>query len=295
MTKYWWGAAALGVILTVACTDAGRENNEHFAPGASAQVVPGPVANEFATIDGRDTEGTTSSPEHTSAAPASPTGSGGSRRPTPAGGPMSARTSGPRESSFNEATARSSSSNAAAPVASAPVWREITLPAGTSLQLELQTALSSRTAHVETPVRARFRSPVVVNGYTVIPAGAIASGTVTDVDRPGRVKGRARLAFRFTDVQVNGSREELTTNPIAFVGERSKGEDATKIGGGALGGAIIGGILGGGDGAAKGAAIGGAAGTGAVLATRGKDVTVAAGTDLTATLASPTDFRVSTR
>jgi hypothetical protein len=127
--------------------------------------------------------------------------------------------------------------------------------------LELQTALSTETAQIETPVRARFRRPVVVNGLTVIPAGAIASGTVTDVDRPGRVRGRARLAFRFTEVQVNGGREDLRTNPITFVGEQSKGEDATKIGGGAIGGAIIGGILGGGDGAAKGAAIGGAAGT----------------------------------
>ena len=69
----------------------------------------------------------------------------------------------------------------------------------------------------------------------------------------------------------------------------------TKIGGGAGIGAVIGGIVGGASGAAKGAAIGGAAGTGAVLATRGKEVELAAGTDLNTTLASPFDVRVPAR
>ena len=91
---------------------------------------------------------------------------------------------------------------------------------------------------------------------------------------------------------MDGAKERLRTNPITFEGEASKGEDATKIGAGAGIGAVIGGILGGGSGAAKGAAIGGAAGTGAVLATKGKDVTVAAGADIAATLAEPSSIRV---
>jgi hypothetical protein len=69
-------------------------------------------------------------------------------------------------------------------------------------------------------------------------------------------------------------------------------QDATKIGVGAGVGAVIGGILGGGSGAAKGAAIGGAAGTGAVLATKGKEVTVAEGADIAATLTEPLELRV---
>ena len=100
------------------------------------------------------------------------------------------------------------------------------------------------------------------------------------------VQGRSRLVFRFTEVELNGAREELRTNPVTFEGEAT-GEDATKIGAGAVGGAIVGGILGGGSGAAKGAAIGGAAGTGVVLATRGRDVTVASGADVATTLATP--------
>ncbi|MGH9257867.1 MAG: hypothetical protein ACRD3C_25185, partial [Vicinamibacterales bacterium] len=181
----------------------------------------------------------------------------------------------------------------AAPAASetssrpAPRFREVTVPANTALSLELLTAVSSETAQVETPVRGRLRQDVVVDGYTALPAGAVLTGNVIDVARAGRVQGRSRVVFRFTEVEVGGGREDLRTNPVTFEGEATKSEDATKIGAGAVGGAIIGGILGGGSGAAKGAAIGGAAGTGAVLATRGREVTLEAGTDIAATLATP--------
>ena len=161
--------------------------------------------------------------------------------------------------------------------------------------MELMTALSSETAQIETAVRARVSRDIIVDGYTAIPAGSIVTGTVTDVDRAGRVRGRSRLAFAFNEVQMNGGREDLRTNPVSFEGEATKGEDATKVGAGAGIGAVIGGILGGGDGAAKGAAIGGAAGAGTVLATRGKEVEVANGAEITATLAQPTTIRVSTR
>lgn len=175
---------------------------------------------------------------------------------------------------------------AAAAAPAAPRWREVTVPAGTALPLELVTPVSSETATVEMPVRARLRQAVVVDGYTAIPAGAVLHGNVIEVDRAGRVQGRSRLALRFMEVELTSGREELRTNPITFEGEATRGEDATKIGAGAVGGAIIGGILGGGDGAAKGAAIGGAAGTGVVLATRGREVTLGAGADLAASLAS---------
>ena len=131
-----------------------------------------------------------------------------------------------------------------------------------------------------------------VDGYPILPMGTELSGTVTEVGQAGRVKGRARLVFAFTDATIAGAREKLHTNPVTVEAEASKGEDATKIGAGAGIGAVIGGILGGGSGAAKGAAIGGAAGTGAVLATKGKDATVAAGADIAAALAEPFEMRV---
>ena len=77
-----------------------------------------------------------------------------------------------------------------------------------------------------------------------------------------------------------------------LVGEESKKDDAVKIGGGAAAGAVIGGILGGGKGAATGAALGGGAGTGVVLATRGKEVGLASGASVTATLADAVTVQI---
>lgn len=170
--------------------------------------------------------------------------------------------------------------------APAPAVIEVTIPAGTELSVELLDDLSSETATVETTVRGRLRSPVDVDGRTVLQAGATLTGVVTDVVRPGRVKGRASLALRFSSVTLHGERTALATSPITVEGESDTKGDVTKIGVGAGVGAVVGGILGGGSGAAKGAAIGGAAGTGAVLATRGKDVVLTAGTTLSTTLAS---------
>jgi hypothetical protein len=174
-------------------------------------------------------------------------------------------------------------------------WHELAIPAGTVLPLELETALSSETAQVEAPVRAKLKQAVVVNGVTALPEGAIVSGHVTSAERAGRVKGRASLAFTFNQLRADNLSAAIRTAPLSYVGEASRGEDATKIGAGAVGGAIVGGIVGGGEGAAKGAAIGGAAGTGVVLATRGKEVELASGTDLAATLAAPLTIRVPVR
>ena len=161
------------------------------------------------------------------------------------------------------------------------------MAAGTVLPLVLTTQLSSASAQVETPVRARLRQAIVVDGRVALPEGAVLSGAVTDVERSGRIEGRAHLAFAFDRVQVRGARVMLRTHPIRFEAEPTKSEDAAKIGGGAIGGAIVGGILGGAKGAAKGAAIGGAAGGGAVLMTRGEEVSLAPGADIAATLALP--------
>jgi hypothetical protein len=76
------------------------------------------------------------------------------------------------------------------------------------------------------------------------------------------------------------------------VAPATKGEDATKIGVGAGAGAVIGGILGGGDGAAIGAAIGGGAGTGVVLATKGQEMRLGPGADVSTRLTAPLTVRV---
>jgi len=171
-------------------------------------------------------------------------------------------------------------------------YRDVTIPSGTTLSLSLTSSMASDTSAVEDSVTAELTRAISIDGREVLPAGARLAGNVTQVDDSGRVKGRAMIAFRFTSLQAGGQRYDVQTAALRHVAPATKGEDATKIGIGAGAGAVIGGLLGGGDGAAKGAAIGGGAGTGVVLATRGKDVRLAPGADVTSRLTAPVTVRV---
>jgi hypothetical protein len=180
------------------------------------------------------------------------------------------------------------------PVASAavPQYREVTIPAGTTLRLELTSAVASDSSKVEDAVRAELRQPIAIDGRDVLPAGTDLTGRVTAVQRAGRVKGRARVAFRFDSMRVQDDNYEINTAGIARQAQATRGEDATKIAVGAGAGAAIGALLGGGDGAVKGAAIGGAGGTGVVLATRGREVRLGPGASVNTRLTSPLVLRV---
>jgi hypothetical protein len=194
----------------------------------------------------------------------------------------------------NKTTAGSAATPAAAKAA-APArvtYRDVTLPSGTTLPLSLTSSMASDTSALEDPVTAELTRAITVDGREVLPAGAQLAGHVTGVDDAGHVKGRASIAFRFTSLRTGGERYDMQTAPVSHLAPATKSEDATKIGVGAGAGAIIGGILGGGDGAAKGAAIGGGAGTGVVLATRGKEMRLGPGADVTSRLSSPLTIRV---
>ncbi len=158
------------------------------------------------------------------------------------------------------------------------------VPSGTPLNLILETSVSSETSSPEQAVRARVAKPVIVDGMVVIPEGAPVTGTVVAAERSGRVKGRASVTLRFNRVVVASTPYTINTARIVRQAEATKSEDATKIGIGAGAGAAIGAIAGGKKGAAIGAGIGGGAGTGAVLATRGKEVTIPAGATLRTTI-----------
>ena len=135
--------------------------------------------------------------------------------------------------------------------AAVPVYREFTLPVGTTLPVELTTTVASDVSEVENTVRATLRHAVTVDGQEVLPTGTELAGHVTEAERSGRVKGRARVGFRFTSLRYDDERIPVRTDPIAQKAEATKGEDATKIGIGAGAGAVIGAVVGGKSGAAK--------------------------------------------
>jgi type IV secretory pathway VirB10-like protein len=157
----------------------------------------------------------------------------------------------------------------------------LSLAAGTELQLVLESGLSSATSQVGDPVTARVARATAPDGRIVLPGGTVLKGKVYRADAAGRVKGKSRLAVDFDRIVVRGVEHRLDTTAIDVEGPDSHGKDAAIIGGSTVGGAIIGGILGGGSGAKKGAVVGVLGGTGAVLATRGKDVEIPAGSNWT--------------
>ena len=173
-----------------------------------------------------------------------------------------------------------------------PTFREVTLPAGTTLRVDLKSAVASDTSHVEDAVRGELRQAVRVDGETVLPVGTEVAGVVTDVKESARVKGRAQIAFRFESIRFQGERYSIKTAAISRLAPATKGDDAKKIAIGAGAGAALGAILGGGGGAAKGAAIGGAGGTGVVLATKGKEVRLGPGADIDTRLTAPVTIRI---
>ena len=54
---------------------------------------------------------------------------------------------------------------------------DITIPAGTRISLRLGSSVSSASSRVEDPVQATLRSPIVIDGVTVLPAGTASADT----------------------------------------------------------------------------------------------------------------------
>jgi hypothetical protein len=177
------------------------------------------------------------------------------------------------------------SAAAAAPAAPpAPMMMEMTVPAGTALEITLDTPVASDTSKVEDAVRGKVAKAIAIDGMTTIPAGSVVMGTVVEANPSARVKGRASITIRFNRVVVANTPYTIQTARISREAAATKGEDAKKVGIGAGAGALIGAIAGGKKGAAIGTAVGGGAGAGAVVATKGKEIGIAAGATVKTTI-----------
>ncbi len=170
-------------------------------------------------------------------------------------------------------------------------FREYLVPGNVTLTARLDTAVASDANHSGDPVRATLAKPVMVNGTVVLPVGTLIKGTVDDATASGRVKGRARLAVRFTTLTAHDGTYAIDGHVVAEA-RATKGRDTKTIGLPAAGGAIIGGLLGGKKGALAGAAIGGGAGTAVVLSTPGQNIRWRDGRTLSFSLGRDINVRV---
>jgi hypothetical protein len=166
----------------------------------------------------------------------------------------------------------------------------IGIPRNTILALELLNPLSTDVSHRGDRFQARVVEPAEYAGY-------IVDGRVSEVKRPGKVKGVAQLQLAFDQISSPDHKtaplraELLEISPMGdqqpevdseggVRGKDSTKDDAAKVGAASGIGAIIGTIAGGGKGAAIGAIIGGGAGTAGVMTQRGKDIRLDRGQQL---------------
>jgi hypothetical protein len=168
----------------------------------------------------------------------------------------------------------------AAPVDKPAAVRMFEIPQGTAVTVLLTDPISTGKNKAGDAFKGTIADPIVVNGETVVERGAAVQGRVVDAEGAGRVKGTANIRLALTSIVAVGKSYPIVTRPYIAEAEPTKGRDAGVIAGGGGIGAAIGALTGGKQGAVKGAVIGGAAGTGAVLATKGKEVEFDAETKL---------------
>src|ERR1700691_4188796 len=69
------------------------------------------------------------------------------------------------------------------------------VPAGTALMVKLETTLATFSNKAGDPFRGQLTQDVVLNGKTMIPAGATVEGRVTKVAEPRRIFGKPTIGI----------------------------------------------------------------------------------------------------
>ena len=192
-----------------------------------------------------------------------------------------------------------------------PEAEGFTVAEGTKVPLSMINSVSTKNATAGDRVYLETVFPILAGGKIVIPPGSYVAGTITELKRPGKVKGRGEMYVRFDSLTLpNGVTREFRARVGSLDGrasehldkaegkiqsEGNKTGDVKTIGEAAGAGATIGSIAGvssghTGLGAGIGAAAGAAAGLMGVLFTRGPDAILSRGTTLEMVLDRPLTF-----
>ena len=183
----------------------------------------------------------------------------------------------------------------------AKIQPAVVVPAGTVIPITLTSRVSTKDSRDGDGIYGRTTFPITINNKIVIPEGSYVRGKISEIRRPGRVKGKGELALNFqTLVLPSGITIPIYTSlggtggagerkgEATVQGDSSKGEDAKTVERTTVEGAGIGAI---GARTVKGAGVGGAggaaAGAAAVLLTRGQDLVLGPGTTLEIVLDRP--------
>lgn len=166
---------------------------------------------------------------------------------------------------------------------STPTRATSTLPSGTSIDITLNTALTSETASVGNTWTGSTRNASVLDGRNVIPAGSSVTGTVTSV-QAAKKGDRAMLDLGLTSVTVDGHSYDVRGSTEAVIAGSPRARNLGAIAAGTAAGALVGkAVSGSNKGTIIGAVVGGGAATGVVSQSKGWQVVLKEGTPLTFT------------
>ncbi len=163
----------------------------------------------------------------------------------------------------------------------APANPGVTVPEGTPIKVTMDAQISSETTQPGDTWTGVVKEPVVIGTAAPIPAGSIVHGVITGSEAAER-GDRAFLVLAVRSITVEGKEYSVAAGTDSIIAGSPRARNLGAIAGGAAAGALIGKAIGGsGKGALIGGILGGAAATGAVAKSKGYQVVLKPGTELT--------------
>jgi len=168
------------------------------------------------------------------------------------------------------------------------------VPAGTTIQAQLTTLLTTKTSRTGDPFSARVVEPIFGGGTEIVPANSTIDGHVSFLKAPGRTKGVAEMRLVADSITTPDGTTYTVAAGLQNAGDQKvKGEEGTIQGSGkstkdaaketgieAGVGAGVGAIADGGTGSLYGLGIGALAGVAHNLLKKHKDLILPQGTEL---------------
>jgi hypothetical protein len=164
-----------------------------------------------------------------------------------------------------------------------PVERGVTMPAGTAIKISIAANITSETAQSGDVWSGEVTQPVVIGTSAPIPAGSKVSGVIASA-KAAEKGSRAHLVLSVRTIEVGGKTYHVHATADSLIAGSTRARNVGAVAGAAGAGALIGkAVGGGGKGALVGGLIGGLVGTGAVAGSKGYQVEVKEGAELTFT------------
>jgi hypothetical protein len=224
-----------------------------------------------------------------------PVASSKSTASRPSAKPSSSQAGGTSSAPVSAASPEPTGPSSVAPSAPPPPPppRVITIPEGTSVQVQMIDSVDSATGKIGDTFLASLAAPIVVNNEVIIPKNADVYVKLASAKTSGKFTGQSELTLALDSMKFHGKSYPLNSTTFQQVGE-SRGKDtAKKTAIGAAIGTAIGAIAGGGKGAAIGAGIGAGSGAATQVFMKGKQVKVPSETKIDFQLEQPVDVTVS--